>query len=44
VEYSISNLWFASFEIQNLLNSNVMVWNNYKERGQNFQFNLTYKF
>jgi len=44
VEYSISNLWFASFEIQNLLNSNVMVWNNYKERGLNFKFNLTYKF
>jgi len=44
IEYSISHLWFASFEIQNLLNSNVMVWNNYKERGLNFKFNLTYKF
>ncbi len=44
IEYLFSNSVFLSFKIENLLNSNVWIWNNYKERGLNLNIALTYKF
>ncbi len=44
IEYSFSNSIFLSFKIENLLNSNVWIWNNYKERGLSIYIALTYKF
>ncbi len=43
-EYFYEQKFIISLDLQNLLNSNVIIWNGYKERGFNFRFGITYKF
>lgn len=43
-EYFYSPQFNISLDLQNLLNSNVIIWNGYKEREFNFKLGITYKF
>ncbi len=43
-EYFYNSKFNISLGLQNLLNSNVIIWNGYKEREFNFKLGITYKF
>lgn len=43
-EYLYNSKFNISLGLQNLLNSNVIIWNGYKEREFNFKLGITYKF
>jgi hypothetical protein len=43
-EYFYNSKFNISLDLQNLLNSNVIIWNGYKEREFNFKLGITYKF
>lgn len=43
-EYFYNSKFNVSLGLQNLLNSNVIIWNGYKEREFNFTLGITYKF
>ncbi|MCX7880741.1 MAG: TonB-dependent receptor [Ignavibacteria bacterium] len=44
IDYTLSKSLNIFAEVQNLLNSNVVIWNGFKERGLNFKIGLIYKY